>query len=105
MRNYLLISILSATAIRAAAIPSPDASATLPGTNAALAIYDPDPNHLWNRLFATFYLQHLEVRFIGSTNNSSFATNPPPTQLWIGPDVVDPPILKSPNFIVDQREF
>jgi hypothetical protein len=105
MRNYLLISILIAAAIRAAASPSPDLPAAPQGTNAALAVYDPDPNHLWNRVFSTFYQQHIEIRFVGSTNNNSFATNPPPTQLWVGPDVVDPPIFRSPNLIVDQREF
>jgi len=56
------------------------------------AIYDPDPNHLWNRLFDAFFHQRICFR----------DTKAPE---WIGPDVVDPPFGRHPPFILDDHSY
>lgn len=63
-------------------------------TNTAFAIYDPNPNHLWNRLFVSFYRQTYNV-----PTNSSEAT------YWAGPDVLDPPLSLHPRFMLDDARF
>jgi hypothetical protein len=57
-------------------------------------IYDPDPNHLWNRLFVTFYRQQVS----SLVNNKTFTHR-------VGPDVLDPPIGYHPRFLLDDEPF
>jgi hypothetical protein len=51
----------------------------------SVGIYHHDPNHLWNRLFVTFYRQQISMyRSPGERSRTE--------QHWIGPDVLDPPV-------------
>jgi hypothetical protein len=60
-------------------------------TGSATAVYDPDPNHLWNRLFAAFYLREVEdMNGVPST---------------LGPNAVDPPLGLHPRFLLDGAAF
>src|SRR5262249_25461444 len=61
------------------------------------AVYDPDVNHLWNRLFVAFYQQRI--------TNSTHASENPGEAHWIGPDVLDPPIGYHPKFLLDNEPF
>lgn len=58
--------------------PFPEVSAR------AVAIYDPDPNHIWNRLHATFYVRE----------------DLPGTQLL--PDALDPPFWRHTTYLLTQ---
>jgi hypothetical protein len=60
----------------------------------AVSIYDPNPNHLWNRLFVTFYRQQVSSLSGGKTFTH-----------WVGPDVLDPPIGYHPRFLLDDEPF
>jgi hypothetical protein len=57
----------------------------------AATIYDPNPNHLWNRLVDAFYHQRI---FLQDTKTE-----------WIGPDVVDPPFGRHPPFILNDDSY
>jgi hypothetical protein len=61
-------------------------------------IYDPDPNHIWNRLFVAFYRQKLANTTFGQPDR---ITEPS----WVGPDVLDPPIGYHPKFLLDDEPF
>lgn len=58
----------------------------------AATIYDPNPDHLWNRLFNAFY--HQRILFQDTQ-----------TPEWTGPDVVDPPFGRHPPFILDGHSY
>lgn len=55
-------------------------------------IYNPDPQHLWNRLHAAFYQREVET-----TNNG--------TRLPLGPGVLDPPLGIHPRYLLDDGPF
>ncbi|HZE95583.1 MAG TPA: hypothetical protein VE981_01020 [Planctomycetota bacterium] len=60
-------------------------------TGSSTAVYDPDPNHLWNRLYAAFYLR--EVEDMDSV------------PVTLGPNVVDPPLGLHSRFLLDGAGF
>src|SRR5258705_5955106 len=61
----------------------------------SVSIYHHDPNHLWNRLFVTFYRQQISMyRSSGDRSRTE--------QHWIGPDVLDPPVGR---FLLDDAPF
>src|SRR5436190_6283065 len=60
-------------------------------TGSATAVYDPDPHHLWNRLFAAFYLREVE--------------DMEGVPVALGPNVVDPPLGLHPRFLLDGAVF
>jgi hypothetical protein len=61
----------------------------------SVSIYHRDPNHLWNRLFVTFYRQQISMyRSPGDRSRIE--------QHWIGPDVLDPPVGR---FLLDDAPF
>jgi hypothetical protein len=61
------------------------------------AIYDADPNHLWNRLFTAFY-----VREIGYAHSTS---DPALTPKRLGPDGLDPPLGRHAQFLLEDKPF
>lgn len=61
------------------------------------SIYDPDPNHLWNRLFVLFYHQRVSY-------GTTYAGDKTVTY-WVGPDVVDPPLGYLSRFLLDDEPF
>jgi len=61
----------------------------------SVSIYHHDPNHLWNRLFVTFYRQQISMyRSPGDRSRTE--------QHWIGPDVLDPAVG---CFLLDDAPF
>ncbi len=68
------------------------------------AIYDPDPNHLWNRLFVVFYRQKL-ARNSYDRNMVAWHANQVGEPHWIGPDVLDPPLGYHPKFLLQDEPF
>lgn len=56
------------------------------------AIYDPDPDHPWNRIFTAFYRHGVH-----------FADTP--AARWLGPDTVDPPFGRHPRFVLEEPLF
>ena len=61
----------------------------------SVSIYHPNPNHLWNRLFVTFYRQQISMyRSPGDRSRTE--------QRWIGPDLLDPPVG---CFLLDDAPF
>jgi hypothetical protein len=89
---FLLTTIGLAMSCSQTATPPPREAATrTESTGSATAVYDPDPNHLWNRLFAAFYLREVEDM------DSVSATR--------GPNVVDPPLGLHPRFLLDGAAF
>jgi hypothetical protein len=61
------------------------------------SIYDPNPNHLWNRLFVTFYRQKI-LSYADHDRQKTVAN-------WVGPDVLDPPLGYHPRFLLDDEAF
>jgi hypothetical protein len=61
----------------------------------SVGIYHHDPNHLWNRLFVTFYRQQISMY-------RSPADRSRTEQRRIGPDVLDPPVG---SFLLDDAPF
>jgi len=61
------------------------------------SIYDPDPNHLWNRLFVAFYRQKI-VSYADHARKKTVAN-------WVGPGVLDPPLGDHPRFLLDDEPF
>jgi hypothetical protein len=68
------------------------------------AIYDPDPNHLWNRLFAVFYRQKIANNSY-DRNMTGWGMNRVGEPHWIGPDVLDPPLGYHPKFLLEDEPF
>jgi hypothetical protein len=58
-------------------------------------IYDPDPHHIWNRLFVTFYRQKVTNAIFRDGDLAG----------WVGPDVLDPPIGYQPRFLLEDEPF
>ncbi len=66
-------------------------------TSSPASVYDPDPSHIWNRLFAVFY--HRKVSsYVNQKRDKTMAR-------WIGPDVLDPPIGYHPRFVLEDEPF
>lgn len=86
------ILVVSCQAQTTAEIPSYQSEPAQPAS-----IYDPDPNHLWNRLFVTFYRQKVSSYVAGQMGKT--VTN------WVGPDVLDPPLGYHPRFLLDDEPF
>jgi hypothetical protein len=87
------VSVAAATRLSAENLP----------TN-AYAIYDPEPAHLWNRLFVAFYCQNIT----NDLNYGDAFQDPPQKQVatnLFGPDVLDPPIGYDPHFLLDDVPF
>jgi hypothetical protein len=77
-------------------------STTANNPQPADAIYDPDPNHLWNRLFVQFYRQHFADQMPAA--DKAGAGNRGEGRL-LGPDVLDPPLGYHPRFLLDDSAF
>lgn len=96
--NALLRLVISLCALEgglARAQPAPgDPSAPPPPAG----IYDPDPKHIWNRLFVAFYRQ----KFASITVDHSGQITEPG---WVGPDMLDPPIGNHPGFLLEDQPF
>ena len=69
----------------------------------APAVYDPDPQHLWNRLFAAFYVRQVEV--VDRVIVDGEAVRGLPQTVVLGPDVVDPPLGRHARFLLDDAPF
>ncbi len=65
------------------------------------AVYDRDPSHLWNRLFAAFYARQIELvrREVAGAGNEHVE------RVHVGPDVPDPPLGRHPRFLLDDQPF
>ena len=70
----------------------------------SIAIYDADPNHLWNRLFAVFYLRKIANNTYARTD-VGWSMNRLEAPRWVGPDVLDPPLGYHPQFLLDDEPF
>jgi hypothetical protein len=93
VKAWCLIALAIAACLPAAADPIHDpAGKALPGT-ASDTIYSPDPQHLWNRLHAAFYRR--EVETIATKGQ----------RLFLGPDVLDPPLGIHPRYLLDDQPF
>lgn len=98
----LMALVISACAIQgglAGAQTEPDQQNPPPSA----AIYDPDPNHLWNRILVVFYRQKI-------ANNASARTDAlwsgrVEEPRWVGPDVLDPPLGYHPKFLLNDEPF
>ncbi len=66
-------------------------------TSSPAAVYDPDPSHIWNRLFAVFYHRNV-FSYVNQKRDKTMAR-------WIGPDVLDPPIGYDPRFVLEDEPF
>ncbi len=69
----------------------------------APAVYDPDPQHLWNRLFAAFYVRQVEV--VERAVVGGEAEGGAPRTVVLGPDVLDPPLGRHARFLLDDAPF
>ena len=91
-----------------------------------LPIYDPDPAHLWNRLFAAFYVRRtkpasqgdwLLVQLLPPDETVPTELSPALLELWRrtynndtarrieGGDILDPPLLPRPDAILADNYF
>ena len=97
---FLPTTICLAMSCSKTATPPPIVIATRSeSTGPGTAVYDPDPNHLWNRLFAAFYLREVEdMDSVPVTRGSNTS------HTW-GPNVVDPPLGLHPRFLLDGAAF
>lgn len=66
-------------------------------------VYDPDPQHLWNRLFAAFYVRQVEV--VDRVIVDGEAVRGLPQTVVLGPDVLDPPLGRHARFLLDDAPF
>jgi len=66
-------------------------------TSSPAAVYDPDPSHIWNRLFAVFYRRKVSS-YVNQKRDET-------TARWVGPDVLDPPIGYHPRFVLEDEPF
>lgn len=69
----------------------------------AAAVYDPDPQHLWNRLFAAFYVRQVEV--VDRVVVDGEAEHGVPQIVVLGPEVLDPPLGRHARFLLDDAPF
>src|SRR5438093_876660 len=69
-----------------------------------VAVYDRDPNHLWNRLFGVFYQQKI-ANNSHDRNMVAWLRNQVGEAHWIGPDVLDPPLGYHPKFLLEDEPF
>lgn len=90
-----LAAVILVITCQAQTAPEKPANQSEPTQSAS--IYDPDPNHLWNRLFVTFYRQ--KVSSYVDYHRDKTVTN------WVGPDVLDPPLGHHPCFLLDDEPF
>ncbi|MCH7719897.1 MAG: hypothetical protein IH988_02750 [Planctomycetes bacterium] len=67
------------------------------------AVYDADPQHLWNRLFAAFYVRQVEV--VDRPVVDGDAERGAPRTVVLGPDVLDPPLGRHARFLLDDAPF
>lgn len=68
------------------------------------AIYDANPNHLWNRLFAAFYERRIVYNAVAPTDKIA-PWNRVLEPEWVGPDVLDPPLGYHPKYLLDDEPF
>lgn len=94
-------------------VPPGVSQGILPGTPAeaetvdappSAAIYHPDPDHLWNRLFAVFYRQKVAHNSYDRTM-VGWGWNQVGEPHWVGPDVLDPPLGYHPKFLLEDEPF
>jgi hypothetical protein len=64
-------------------------------------VYDLDPNHLWNRLFAIFYCRR-DMTYPGELAKTTKAELLP---AQMGAHVLDPPLGIHPRFLLDEKPF
>ena len=89
MSGALLISAALGTTTLAAA-PSHE-----------LRLFDPDADHLWNRLHAAFFVRLVELR-----NGRDGEVEEAERQfLTLGPDRIDPPLGRHPRFLLHDEPF
>ncbi len=69
-----------------------------------VAVYDRDPNHLWNRLFGVFYQKKI-ANNSHDRNMVAWLRNQVGEAHWIGPDVLDPPLGYHPKFLLEDEPF
>ena len=69
-----------------------------------VAVYDRDPNHLWNRLFGVFYQKKI-ANNSHDRNMVAWHRNQVGEPHWIGPDVLDPPLGYHPKFLLEDEPF
>lgn len=80
----LSVAVLLVALLAAALSAKPGPPPSSEGSVRAVAIYDPDPNHIWNRLHATFYVRE----------------DLPGTELL--PDALDPPLWRHTPYLLSQ---
>ena len=93
MSCILLISVVLGTTVLAAA-PSSE-----------LGLFDPDANHLWNRLHSAFFVRRVEVRSGRDGGTDGAAHGAKPQFITLGPDRIDPPLGRHPLFLLDDEPF
>lgn len=98
----LAILVFACPILGVGPLEAPNTSADPP----PVAIYDADANHLWNRLFAAFYVQKIANNF---ADRNTVAYNPSTRGAgephWLGPDVLDPPFGYHPKFLLADEPF
>jgi hypothetical protein len=70
-------------------------------TDSTRGIFDSNPDHLWNRVYAAFYIREMEY---GDSVPASHPLHSFYPKL-LGPDVVDPPLGVHPRFLLDGGTF
>src|ERR1043165_9940310 len=83
------------------ALPAFSESSSSGLTNGTATVYDADPKHLWNRLFAAFYSRAVEYNDRTNPDLWKKATHPP----TLGPVILDPPLGVHPRFLLDNGPF
>lgn len=92
VKAWCLIGLVLAARLPAGADPiQAPVDKVLSGT-AGDSIYDPHPQHLWNRLHAAFYRREVET----TAKNQ---------RLSLGPGVLDPPLGVHPRYLLDDGPF
>src|SRR5947208_2747900 len=89
MRSSFLLSLALGLPLLAAE-PAPLAPG--PGEKREDTAYDNDPQHLWNRLHATFYQRDVETIY----ESKLFP---------VGPEILDPPLGIHPRSLLDDEPF
>src|SRR5437667_12862435 len=91
-----LMPLAVSRGVLAAAQAEPEAPNAPPPS---AAIYDPDPNHLWNRLFVVFSRQKLANNSY-DRNMDAWLAHQVGQPHWVGSDGLDPPRGYHPQFLL-----